>query len=48
MKMIHTIQTAHTGPNVGDIGGLNVGIINVGVAAVAGGGGGWMLWWLRH
>ena len=46
MKMIHTIQAAHTGPNVGDIGGLNVRIINVAVAA--GGGGGWMLWWLRH
>ena len=41
------IQTAHAGPNVGDIGGLNVGIINVAVAA-GGGGVGWMLWWLRH
>ena len=45
------IQTAHAGPNVGDIGGLNVGIINVAVAAVAavgGGAAGWMLRWLRH
>ena len=48
MRMIHTIQTAHAGPNVSDIGGLYVGIINIGVAVAAGGGGaGWMLW-LRH
>jgi hypothetical protein len=41
------IQAAHAGPNVGDIGGLNVGIVNVVVVvAGAGGGVGWMLrWW---
>ena len=49
MRMIHTIQTAHAGPNVGDIGRLNVGIINVAAVAAGGGGAaGWMLRWLRH
>ena len=41
MRMIHTIQTAHAGPNVGDTGGLYVGIIN-GAVAAAGGGVVWM------